>query len=90
MFGSLSIPFVVLLLVIILGSYLYIKRRKRQERISTMLSDPNLLAQWSYTPYEWQKAVVDIATEPCPLVQPSRPAHWSQLTRHQVSRSSRG
>lgn len=59
MLGSLFISFVVLLLgVVILGSYLYVKRRK-QEGISAILSDPNLLAQWTYTPDEWQRAVAE-------------------------------
>jgi hypothetical protein len=59
MLGSLFIPFVVLLVVVILGCYLYIKRRQRRERISAILSDTNLLAQWIYTPDEWQRAVAE-------------------------------
>jgi len=58
--GSLFIPFILLLLVVIaLGCYLFIKRRQRLQAISTILSDPNLLAQWTYTPAEWQRAVAD-------------------------------
>jgi len=57
MFGSLLIPFAVLLAVAILGFYLYIKRRKRREKISEILSGSNLLAHWIYTPVEWQRAV---------------------------------
>ena len=57
MFGSLLIPFAALLAVAILGFYLYIKRRKRREKISEILSGSNLLAHWIYTPVEWQRAV---------------------------------
>ena len=57
MFGSLLIAFAALLAVGILGFYLYINRRKRRERISEILSGTNLLAHWTYTPVEWQRAV---------------------------------
>ena len=57
MFGSLLIPFAALLAVAVLGFYLYIKRRKRREKISEILSGTNLLAHWIYTPVEWQRAV---------------------------------
>src|SRR2546425_5465982 len=57
MFGSILIPFAALLAVAVLGFYLYIKRKKRGERISEILSSTNLLAHWVYTPVEWQRAV---------------------------------
>jgi len=57
MFGSLLIPFAALLAVAILGFYLYIKRRKRREKISEMLCGTDLLAHWIYKPDEWQRAV---------------------------------
>ncbi|MDQ2920194.1 MAG: hypothetical protein M3R52_01060 [Acidobacteriota bacterium] len=60
MFESLLIPFVALLLVVvILGFYLYLKRRKRRERIAAILSGTNLLGHWTYTPNEWQRAVAE-------------------------------
>ncbi len=57
MSGSLLIPIAALLAVAILASYLYIKRRKRRQRISEIVSGTNLLAHWVYTPVEWQRAV---------------------------------
>ncbi len=57
MFGSLLILLVALLAVAVLGFYLYLKRRKRRERISEIVSGANLLADWVYTPVEWQRAV---------------------------------
>ena len=52
-------PFLALFLVVgIVGVYLYLKRRKR-ERISALVSDPNLLAHWTYMPDEWQLAVAE-------------------------------
>jgi hypothetical protein len=60
MSGSLLILLIALLGVAFVGSvYLYIKRRERRQKISEILSDTNLLAHWSYTPDEWQKAVAD-------------------------------
>lgn len=59
MFGSLILPAtVVFLMVVALGCYLHLKRRRR-EGISAILSDPNLLAQWTYRPVEWQTAVAE-------------------------------
>jgi hypothetical protein len=57
MSGSLLIPIAALLAIAILGSYFYIKSRKRRERISEIVSGTNLLAHWVYTPVEWQRAV---------------------------------
>src|SRR5437867_10779409 len=57
MFGSLLIPLAILLAVAVLGFYLYIKKKKRRERISEILSGTNVLAHWIYTPVEWQRAV---------------------------------
>lgn len=56
---SVLIPLVVLLIVAIVGVYLYLKRRKRREKVSDVLSGANLIAHWSYTPREWQEAVAE-------------------------------
>ena len=58
MSGSLLILLLALLVVALLGGYVYFKRKRRQ-KISEILSDPNLLAHWTYTPVEWEKAVTD-------------------------------
>jgi hypothetical protein len=47
----------VLLAVLVTGSFLYVGRRKRKARIAEMLSGDNLLAAWTYDPEEWRRAV---------------------------------
>jgi hypothetical protein len=60
MSGSLLILLLALLVVSLVGGgYLFYKRRQRRQKISEILSDPNLLAHWTYTPDEWQKAVAE-------------------------------
>jgi hypothetical protein len=59
MSGSLLILLIALLVVALPGCcYLYFRRQRRQ-KISEILSDTNLLAHWTYTPAEWEKAVAD-------------------------------
>jgi len=59
MSGSLMLLLVLLVVALVGGCYLFIKRRQRRQKISEILSDPSLLAHWIYTPVEWEKAVAD-------------------------------
>jgi hypothetical protein len=56
---SLFIVLAVLLVVGLVGSYLVAVRRKRWNRIAQMLAGLNLLADWTYSPEEWRRAVED-------------------------------
>jgi|SRR5882724_7735622 len=47
----------VLLAVVVVGSILYVARRKRKARVAEMLSGDNLLAAWTYDSDEWRRAV---------------------------------
>jgi hypothetical protein len=51
----LIIAFAMLLLIVAL----YFFRRLRKQRIDDIVTDPNSLASWTYSPAEWQKAVAD-------------------------------
>jgi hypothetical protein len=55
----LIIPFLALLGVAGLGSFLYFRRRQRKARIAEMLSGTDLLAAWTYDPDEWRQAVAE-------------------------------
>ena len=48
---------VLVLAVVVAGSFFYLGRRKRKARIAEMLSGTNLLAAWTYDPDEWRQAV---------------------------------
>lgn len=39
------------------GLYFYFRRRRRKELIALLTDKVDLLAHWTYTPAEWQKAV---------------------------------
>jgi len=41
------------------GAYWYFRRRRQAQAAANILSDPNPLAIWTYTPAEWQQAVSD-------------------------------
>jgi hypothetical protein len=53
----LIITIAVLILLAGAGAYFYYKRRVRAEAIDYLLNDPNLLAHWTYSREEWQRAV---------------------------------
>jgi len=53
----LAIIFLVVALGV--GGYYYLLYRKHKSEIADILSDPNPLAAWTYTPQEWQQAVAD-------------------------------
>jgi hypothetical protein len=49
-----------LLLAIAGGAgYWYFRRRRQAQAASEILNDPNPIANWTYTPAEWQQAVAD-------------------------------
>jgi hypothetical protein len=50
---------VVLLIAFIVWRQIHTRRRGRMEDITEMISGRNLLAQWPYTPEEWQQAARD-------------------------------
>lgn len=41
------------------AGYLYFRRWRRGQAVSAIFNDPNPLATWTYTPAEWQQAVID-------------------------------
>lgn len=49
--------FISLLILLVVSGYIYVKGRKRRERISELLSGSTILAGWDYAPNEWRKAV---------------------------------
>jgi hypothetical protein len=51
------IAIVALLAIAVVGSFLYLRRRKRQARVAELLAGTNLLAAWTYGPDEWWQAV---------------------------------
>lgn len=56
---SVFLTSIMLLAVAAAGLYFWIKRRKRAMQIFELLHDPELLAQWTYDPADWQTAVND-------------------------------
>jgi len=55
------LPLIVLLLLGASGAavYLFLRQRKRKAVIALITDGVDVLAHWTYTPAEWQKAVAD-------------------------------
>ena len=49
----------LLVVAALVAGYYYLIYRKHKSEIADILSDPNPLASWTYTPQEWQQAAAD-------------------------------
>jgi hypothetical protein len=59
MINFVLVTILALLVIAVVGSLLYVRRRKRQRRIADLLAGTNLLAAWTYGQDEWRQAVAD-------------------------------